>query len=284
MKVPLVSVIVPAYNQGAYIARAIKSIQNQSFSNVEILVVDDASRDDTREIIAELRSADSRISLIWHPINRGAQAARNTGIESARGEWIAFLDADDEWLTSGLELRLVEAENRNVKVVHSDCYIKYMANQKQVLFGIKSLSGMVYKEILREPGPVFQSLLLHTSALKEIGNLDESIVSYQEWDTYIRLAKTYEFGFVEEPTFIYHRHADETISTNPLRVARGYEQVVQKHIVDIYKQLGSRGLARHCTKIAVYYFGVQQYAKVFKYSSLALRNYLSVKDSFLSTK
>lgn len=277
MKVPRVSIIVPTYNRSTYIVRAIRSIQPQSFSDFEIIVVDDNSTDDTRKVVAELSSADPRIHRIKHTVNKGSQAARNSGIAAAQGEWIAFLDSDDEWLPRSLELRLMEAERRGVKVVHSDCYIEYAASHTRVLFGIKPLSGMVYKEILKAPGPVFPTMLLHASTLKEIGDLDESIVSYQEWDTFIRLAKIYEFGFVKEPTFIYHRHTDETISASPLRVARGYEQVVRKHSTDMYKQLGPKGLAHHYIKIAAYYFPSRQYSNVFRYLTLALRNYLLFK-------
>jgi glycosyltransferase involved in cell wall biosynthesis len=276
MKAPFVSIIIPTYNRSAYIARAVTCIQNQSFSDFEIIVVDDDSKDNTAEIVNGLSFQDPRIRWIKHSINKGAQASRNTGIKSARGEWIGFLDSDDEWLPSSLEMRLAEAENRKVKIVYSDCYAEYPVNNRRTLFGIRPLSGMVYKELLMAPGPMFQSLLLHVDTLKGIDYLDESIVSYQEWDTSIRLAKVYEFGFVKEPTFIYYRHADETISSDPLRTARGYEQVVQKHHIDMDKLLGPKGLARHYMKIAACYFVSNQYYYVLKYLSLIVKNYLSI--------
>ncbi|RPJ29520.1 MAG: glycosyltransferase family 2 protein [Chloroflexi bacterium] len=279
MKVPLVSIIIPTYNRSAYIARAVKGAQDQSFSDHEIIVVDDDSKDNTARIVAELSSADPRIRWIKHSVNRGSQAARNAGIKAARGEWIAFLDSDDEWLSSSLEVRLAEAEKHKVKIVYSDCYVEYAATRRRALFGIRPLSGMIYKEILGAPGPMFQSLLVHIDALKEIGYLDESIMSYQEWDTSIRLAKVYAFGFVKEPTFIYHRHTDETISSNPFRNARGYEQVVQKHIVDMDKLIGPKGLARHYIRIAAYFLAGNKYNRVLKYLSMAAGNYLSIRPT-----
>jgi hypothetical protein len=105
--------------------------------------------------------------------------------------------------------------------------------------------------------------------------LDENIISYQEWDTSIRLAKRYEFGFVKEPTFLYYRHKDETISANPMRNACGYEQVVQKHLIDIRGLLGSKAVARHDLKIAVYFLRAKHYRKILRYSWLALRDYMS---------
>jgi glycosyltransferase involved in cell wall biosynthesis len=284
MKLPLVSVIIPTYNRCAYIARAIQCTQNQSFSDIEIIVVDDDSKDCTPEVVAELISADPRIRWIKHPVNKGSQAARNTGIRAARGDWIAFLDSDDEWLPSSLELRLAEAERQKVQVVHSDCYIEYAATHKRILFGIRPLSGNIYKEILTAPGPAFPSLLLHRDTLREVDYLDESIVSYQEWDTSIRLARVYAFGFVKEPTFVYYRHADETISSNPSRNARGYEQVVQKHIADMSRLIGSKGLARHYIRIAAYFFAGNQYRRTLKYLFMAMKNCFSFSPAAGSPK
>jgi len=208
-------------------------------------------------------------------VNKGSQAARNSGIRAARGEWIAFQDSDDEWLPSSLELRLVEAEKHKVPVVYSDCYVNRAGREGSILFGIPPRFGMIYEELLRAPGPMFQSLLVRASALKEIDFLDESILSYQEWDTSIRLAKEHEFGFVTEPTFIYHRHIDETISANPLRNARGYEQIVQKHAAEMKKFLGARGIARHYIRIAWYYFRARQFQYVLRYSWQAARSSVS---------
>lgn len=245
MSRPLVTVVIPTYNRSNYIRRAIQSVQDQSVHDFEILVVDDGSSDITGEIVAEKAYADQRIRYLRHPVNRGAMAARNTGAKAAQGEWVAFLDSDDEWLTNSLELRLLDAEQRKVQVVHSECYIEYVSTKGRSLFGVPPSCGMVYKEFLRRPGPVFPALLIHLSALKAIDYLDESIVSYQEWDTSIRLAKNCEFGFVSEPTFIYYRHPDNAISYDIVRNARGYEQVVRKHADEILRVRGRKALGDH---------------------------------------
>jgi len=278
MRTPLVSVVIPTYNRAAYIARAVSSVQNQTFPDLEIIVVDDGSIDNTVEIVAELASVDPRVRYVTHATNKGAQAARNTGIQAALGEWIAFLDSDDEWLLNSLELRLTEAERCNVKVVHSECYIEYSISDQRSLFGIPPLSGNIYRNLLLAPGPMFQSLLVQLSALKQIDYLDEAIVSYQEWDTSIRLAKEYEFGFVEEPTLVYYRRTSETISSNPTRSAKGYEQVVKKHKNEIVSRVGHKALAQHYAIIAMLYAkdNKGKYAKVnIKYLTLAIMNHPS---------
>jgi len=293
MRLPLVSVVIPAYNRAVVISRAVRSIQNQTFHDLEIVVVDDGSIDNTVEIVAGLARADHRIRYVTHSFNKGAQAARNMGARAALGKWIAYQDSDDEWLPNSLELRLEEAERSNVKVVHSECYIDYSETNQRVLFGIRPLSGNIYRDLLLNPGPVFPALLVLMSALRHIYYLDETIVSYQEWDTCIRLAKEYEFGFVEKPTFIYYRHTEETISSNSNRSARGYEQIVEKHKNEIISRVGHKALAQHYTVIAKFYASNPKgnYAELTrKYLTLAIKYYPSPRHiynylvNFLSAK
>ncbi len=107
--------------------------------------------------------------------------------------------------------------------------------------------------MLCRPGPMFQSLLVRRSALEKIGYLDESIVSYQEWDTSIRLARYFSFGFVSEPTFIYYRHQSETISKDALKEALGYEQIFKKYHGDMTRLLKRKEIALHYRLIAKFY-------------------------------
>ena len=101
---PKVSVVIPTHDRAHLVGRAIRSVLAQTFQDFEIIVVDDCSVDNTKEVVQSL--ADSRIRYLRHEINRGGSAARNTGIGAARGEWIAFLDSDDEWLPKKLEKQL----------------------------------------------------------------------------------------------------------------------------------------------------------------------------------
>src|SRR5690606_34933711 len=95
---PLVTIITPAYNAAAHIASTVQSVRNQTHQDWEMIVVDDASVDSTREVVSELSTKDSRIRLISLPRNHGAPATpRNIGIQQARGKWVAFIDADDIW-------------------------------------------------------------------------------------------------------------------------------------------------------------------------------------------
>jgi glycosyltransferase involved in cell wall biosynthesis len=173
---------------------------------------------------------DNRIRLIRHSANRGAQAARNTGIKAAKGTWISFLDSDDEYLPNSLKVRVEKALKEKVAVVHSGSYIA-MNNEELKNYRTNQPSGNVYGDLLASENPLFPALLVSKHAMKRIGYLDEKVVALQEWDTYIRLAKFYRFAFVPEPTFIWNYETENAIDRNILRCAMGYQYIVKKNIV-----------------------------------------------------
>jgi glycosyltransferase involved in cell wall biosynthesis len=241
----LVSAVVPAHNRSKYIQRAVESVLAQTYSNLEVMVVDDGSIDNTVQVVQECARRDGRVRLVEHGRQRGAQAARNTGIRAARGEWIAFLDSDDEWLSDSLEARLQRAAAERTEVVHSECYILKPDNSELQLFCLPPMGGRVYKQLLRRSGTMFQGMLASKNVLARIGYLDEAIVSFQEWETSIRLAKHYRFSFCPTPTFIYDCSHQDSISKDLARTARGYEQVFRKHRWSILRYVGPKALASH---------------------------------------
>ncbi len=246
----LVSIVVPAFNRDFIVGRALESLLAQTYSNWEALIVNDGSTDDTRDVVKEYQKRDARLILLEHERQSGAQAARNTGVRHARGEWIAFLDSDDQWLPDSLETRLSAAGKS--PVVHSECYLLDDTGERR-LFRVPPLRGQVYRSLLCRPGPVFPALLVSRAALGRLGPLDERLVAYQEWDTAIRLARYCPFEFVDKPTFIYDcRHAN-TISKNALSEARGYEQIVTKHRWAMLRYTGPKALAGHYRQAALFY-------------------------------
>jgi glycosyltransferase involved in cell wall biosynthesis len=240
----LVSIVIPAYNRSATIAEALLSLQNQTHSRWEAIVVDDGSRDGTSEIVATMARDDSRIRFVREEANRGAQAARNVGIRIARGEWIGFLDSDDQFLPESIERRLRVAEHAAVSVVHSECLL-WEKDQPLMPYRVPPMSGRLFRRLLAEQGPMFQGLLARREELERIGYLDENIVAFQEWDTAIRLARHAKFAFEPEPTFVYDCRTDVTISKDRLRGGRGYEQVMRKHFAAILFLAGPKVMARH---------------------------------------
>ncbi len=251
-KKPFVSVVVPAYNRAATIDNCLRSVQAQTHQDWEAIVVDDGSRDGTPEVVAQLAREDSRIRLIRRDRNRGAQAARNVGIRSAQGNWIAFLDSDDQFLPHSLEARLEVAKKEKALIVHSESNV-IEADGSMRPYNVPPMAGWIYQRLLEGEGPMFPGLLVSRDALRRINYLDERIVAFQEWDTAIRLAKYYPFGFEGRPTFIWDCRTPDTISKDLLRSGRGYEQVFHKHYVAILRWVGPRALARHYRIAADWY-------------------------------
>lgn len=232
-----VSVVVPAYNREKTIIRCIDSIMNQTIPPYEIIVVDDGSTDKTIEILEALDCGNLRIIRQNH---RGAQAARNLGIINARGEYIAFLDSDDEWLPELLEESLAVLQKNRDCAVYSNGYI--CSNNKKRLLKRPECKGNSYDFILKFGGPMFQSLLVKKQVLMQIGLLDENVPAHQEWDTGIRLAEIVDFVYIKKPLFIWHWHEGGTISKDTDRGMRGYLYIVDKHSEQILHRLGIKVL------------------------------------------
>jgi glycosyltransferase involved in cell wall biosynthesis len=253
VSVPLVSVVIPAYNRRSTIGTSILSVLAQSVRDLEVIVVDDGSNDNTLEEVKNIAQFDARVRFVMHGSNQGAQAARNSGIRVALGEWIAFLDSDDTWLPNSLAIRMEIAERRHVQVVHSPGFVVRFEGSERQTFEVPTLCGDVFRDVLKGASPLFQALLVSAEALGQIGGLDEGIVAYQEWETAIRLAKYFEFGFALEPTFVYDCRGTDNISKDLLRGAEGYEQILKKHLSAIILHTGPRSVSQHYARLSSEY-------------------------------
>lgn len=250
MKHPLVSVIVPTYNRANLLGRAIQSVLAQTYPHFELIIVDDGSSDNTEAVVT--RFDDPRIRYIRHHKNRGGSAARNTGIACARGEYVAFLDSDDEWLPEKLE--------KHLRVFHDDpdCGVVFSAHCEITSDG----SSRVY----RDQGPegwIYEDLLVSavvgtTSAVvvkrecfDTAGFFDERLPSCQDWDMWIRIAKHYRFRRIREPLVRYYWHGSQ-ISTTSQAVIRGHLAVLEKYQDEI-RRLGPRALTTHYLRLGNHY-------------------------------
>lgn len=197
---PLVSVIIPAYNAEKYIKEAIESVLNQTYKNIELIVVDDGSTDNTAEIVKKYLN-DPRVKYIYQE-NKGLAGARNTGIKKAKGDYIAFLDADDFYLPEKIEKEVkFLKEHPEFDIVY--CNMEHFYDGKsKILFQHRGpfYSGNVFEKLLNKFFGQADTLLIPKKILDKIGLFDEKMRYSEDWDLLLRISWAgFKFGFIKEP-------------------------------------------------------------------------------------
>jgi len=242
---PAISVIIPTYNRLPLLQRAVTSIFDQTFGDWELLVIDDASTDGTSEYMKGY--TDTRVRLLRNPDNRGAQESRNLGIRHAQGDLVCFLDSDDVWVPEKLALQMDTMKGRggSAGVVYSYCGIMESETGRMYDWQSPDFEGDIYRDILARPFIDFITPMIRRECLDRIGLLDTRVPSYQEWDTFIRIARHYTFVRVPQTLAYYCLHGDATISKDRRLHTLGYLYVVKRHEEEILRHCGRPTLAYH---------------------------------------
>lgn len=227
---PLVTIIIPVYNRENTISRAINSVLGQTYKNIEIIVVDDCSTDTTVDKIKEFK--DERIRLICLPFNRGANFARNRGIEQANGEFIAFQDSDDEWMVNKLDRQINYMLTERLDASFSP-YVLFDEGVSQIIpFNYQNIDlyRTKIKEELRKRNVVgTPTLIVKKNIFCQIGMFDETMPRFQDYEFVIRLVKKFRLGYISEPLVRAYR-MQESISVNKKVLLDAYKILLKKHI------------------------------------------------------
>jgi glycosyltransferase involved in cell wall biosynthesis len=195
---PTISVVIPIWNRASSVGAAIGSALSQTLPPrfaLEVIVVDDGSSDQPQE---KLACFGDQIRLVRHPTNLGAAAARNSGCEAATGDYIAFLDSDDQWLPGKLASQIAFMRDRDLDI---SCTAYLLQRPSRIIVspryrtGSLSLSDMVWGCFV-SPG---STLLCKTATFRDVGLLDTSLQRLEDWDWLIRLTRTRPLGFLAEP-------------------------------------------------------------------------------------
>jgi glycosyltransferase involved in cell wall biosynthesis len=209
---PIISVIIPVYNGEKTIKKTIESVLEQSFSDLEVIVINDGSIDSTEEIVKSI--PDSRLKIFSYP-NAGLSASRNRGLSLATCEFVSFIDADDLWTSDKLESQMQALlANKSAAVAYS--WTDYIdANGKFLRAGIRAkITGDAYSKLLLsnflENG---SNPLIRKEAFTTVGNFDESLRAAEDWDMWLRLADRYEFVVVPKVQILY-RVSATSMSSN----------------------------------------------------------------------
>ena len=213
----LVSVIMPAYNSAAHISEAIVSVQSQTYSNWELLIIDDASTDTTKEIILEFSKNDQRIQVLENPMNRGTHYARNKGIEAAQGDLIAFLDADDLWNPEKLQKQVTLLQKEDLAACFSS-YELISENGEKLNKEILALTILTYTKLLKAN---YVGNLTGIYDIRRLGKIYcPEISKRQDWALWLKvIAKGGPMIGIQESLAIY-RVRKNSISRNKLEMLK----------------------------------------------------------------
>jgi GT2 family glycosyltransferase len=243
LNTPTVSVVIPTHNRKAALERAIKTVVAQTYGDWELVVVDDASTDGTEEVVRAL--GEGRLVYVRHPQNRGGGAARNTGIQRARGKYVAFLDSDDEWFPGKLARDVGAFADEGVGLVYCGKELVDPAG-RLLLRRIPTLQGDLYRQLLAHDfiGSCSR-VAVRTEVAQSIGGFDESLPSGQDWDMWVRASQKAKVACV--PECLVRRHlGHEQISGSLKRIYEGHRKVVEKH----REEFGAALLGRHWADLA----------------------------------
>jgi len=247
-----VSVIIPTHDRAAVLGRAIESVLAQTLPPREIIVVDDGSTDGTEAL---LRSSFPQVRCLRQE-NRGVSAARNTGIATVTGEWLAFLDSDDEWLPGKL------AAQREALAAHPDCRLCHaeeiwIRNGKRVnaMRKHEKSGGNIYRRCLPLCVISPSAAVIHRDLFRDYGGFDETLPACEDYDLWLRICAREPVAFVKQPQIVkYGGHADQLSrrhwGMDRFRV-RALEKILEADVLGPEDELATRQmLVKKCGILA----------------------------------
>lgn len=284
MNQPLVSVILPTYNRACLINRSIKSVLNQTYTNIELIIVDDASDDNTEEVVKAFN--DNRIVYIQHIKNTGGAGARNSGIKKSQGKYIAFQDDDDEWINQKLEkqMNVMLSSSSRVGVVYSS--FKRIKNHTfSIIPGNQVLDkeGNILHQLLDDNFVTTQVSLVKKECFLTAGLFDENLPRLQDWDLWIRIAKHYEFSFIEEPLVNVY-HTGDSITTNDKAWIKAQKIILEKYYDD-FLHAGNDVAAKQVFRLGRYLHrvGLKKESQMYILQALTLNKKLRFYVGYILT-
>lgn len=224
---PLASVVLPTYNRTKHLGRAIESVLNQRFEDFELIVVDDGSTENTEAVVE--RFDDDRVNYLEHRVNQGGSAARNTGIEASRGDYVAFLDDDDSWLPHKLGRQIERLEECSEEWVAAYCNFHLVRHGASSRIR-ESIAAVLPVEIsaLRPEGgaeliPMVlmrnfplggtSTLVVRRSTIDRLGGFDPTFQRHQDWEFLVRLLQLGKLTCVDEDLVVKHESSEPSGDT-----------------------------------------------------------------------
>ncbi len=275
MNKPTCSIIVPCYNSSKYLPACLDSLLRQTYVDFEVVIIDDGSTDDTDNVIKPYLN-DSRMKYIKQQ-NAGPAKARNKGIKSAEGNFIAFLDSDDLWKATKLEKQMQLFADSSVGVIYSTArYINDLGQDVCSLNRMEYLKpreGKVTDFLFVDNFVPFSSVVIRRECLDKAGLFDEELGSSEDWDLLLRISVFFEFRYIDEPLLYYRLHSNQVSRDTEKRFL--YNEKIREKFIKCNNGFISRSIIRQAAvytyiQAACFYQSVD-IRRAIKYSIHALR-------------
>lgn len=254
----MISIVIPTHNRKSTIRRAIDSVVNQTYKDIEIIVVSDGSSDGTNELVQELALSEERIKLIAYPDPKGGNYARNTGAKAAKSDYIAFLDDDDEWFPDKLEKEIEVFKNDlDIGLVYTGIKVIY-ENDGYSYISLPNYEGNLSREILLHNCiTTTSSVMIKKSVLEKAGYFDEKLPALQDFDLWIRCCQFAKVGCVREALLNYYINANVgQITANTEKNEKAFERIEDKYKT-LYEKLS---VPDNKTRLCNRFCGLAKYA------------------------
>jgi glycosyltransferase involved in cell wall biosynthesis len=253
---PKVSVVMPCFNHALYVGESIEAILAQSVKDLELIVVDDCSRDESKMVIEKYVSSDRRVRAIYHETNLGASRSRNDGIRDAHGEYLAFCDADDVWVATKLARQLELLEKHPIHdVAYCDSeIIDEHGNGTGERFSAQfpvpgNGSGKLFNELCTRNFVNMQTAILRRECIEDSGYFDESIKWVEDWWFWVKVSYGHSFIYTDEVLAKYRVHQKSTALVQRQgymanrtkvfhRILRNYPGIPAKLKSEVYYHIG----------------------------------------------
>lgn len=259
----LVSVAMLSYNHEKYLAQAIESVLNQTVHDLELIIVDDDSKDNSRRIIKAYSAKDPRVKPVFHERNFGIARGANDCLKNASGQYFGFIGSDDLWMPSKIEKQLKVIEQDPEKIVWSEGQIingegKLTGKSTtELLFSPTKKSGHIFQELLREDFVFGQSILMKTEIAQKY-SFNENLRYVNDHQYLIDIAREHDFVFMPEPLAKYRVHGQNTTSKNQ-KLWLKERILLRKYLIKKYgEEISAQSMADIYYKIGHAYAGLEQ--------------------------
>lgn len=278
----LVSIIIPTHNRAKMLNRAVDSVLAQTQTDFELIIVSDASTDGTEYMVKSYD--DPRVISLRHDQPKGASSARNTGLKACKGQYIAFLDDDDEWLPNKLQAQLSVIDNSPPEVGLVYTWMEYVQDGKSIETRAPKLKGYIFPEMLDKQAITNSStLLIKREVLNKVKGFDEDLPRGNDGDFIRRITKHYHVDFVPEILAKIHVGHEDRISINSEKNMRNVIHALKKRLVDFESDFEkyTDQKANVLYNIGAHYFKIGEYIEAINYFKKSILCKKDLKQKFI---